>query len=88
MREIDVSVITDNVAEMCISVNHFLSDDMKCAIEKSYDNEKNELGKVILEKLKDNLQIAGEEMIPICQDTGMAVIIMKLARTCILQAEI
>ncbi len=80
MREIDVSVITDNVAEMCISVNHFLSDDMKCAIEKSYDNEKNELGKVILEKLKDNLQIAGEEMIPICQDTGMAVIIMKVGQ--------
>ena len=80
MREIDVSVITDNVAEMCISVNHFLSDDMKCAIEKSYDNEKNELGKVILEKLKDNLQIAGEEMIPICQDTGMAVVIMKVGQ--------
>ena len=80
MREIDVSVITENVAEMCISVNHFLSDDMKCAIEKSYDNEKNELGKVILEKLKDNLQIAGEEMIPICQDTGMAVIIMKVGQ--------
>ena len=80
MREIDVSVITDNVAEMCISVNHFLSDDMKCAIEKSYDNEKNELGKFILEKLKDNLQIAGEEMIPICQDTGMAVIIMKVGQ--------
>ena len=80
MREIDVSVITDNVAEMCISVNHFLSDDMKCAIEKSHDNEKNELGKVILEKLKDNLQIAGEEMIPICQDTGMAVIIMKVGQ--------
>ena len=80
MREIDVSVITDNVAEMCISVNHFLSEDMKCAIEKSYDNEKNELGKVILEKLKDNLQIAGEEMIPICQDTGMAVIIMKVGQ--------
>lgn len=80
MREIDVSVITENVAEMCISVNHFLSEDMKCAIEKSYDNEKNELGKVILEKLKDNLQIAGEEMIPICQDTGMAVIIMKVGQ--------
>ncbi|MCR4686469.1 MAG: fumarate hydratase [Lachnospiraceae bacterium] len=80
MREIDVSVITENVAEMCISVNHFLSEDMKCAIEKSYDNEKNDLGKVILEKLKDNLQIAGEEMIPICQDTGMAVIIMKVGQ--------
>ena len=54
MREIDVSIITDNIKDMCIEASHFLSDDMKCAIEKSYDNEKNELGKVILEKLKDN----------------------------------
>lgn len=80
MRTINVGLITDNIREMCIEANHFLSEDMKCALEKGTRTEKSPLGRQILEQLRENLQIAGEDMIPICQDTGMAVIFMEIGQ--------
>ena len=80
MRTIHVGLITDNIREMCIEANHFLSEDMKCALEKGTQTEKSPLGRQILEQLKENLQIAGKDMIPICQDTGMAVIFMEIGQ--------
>lgn len=80
MRTIDVKLIVDNISEMCIEANHFLSQDMKCALENAAIQEKAPLGKQILEQLQENLQIAGEDMIPICQDTGMAVVFMEIGQ--------
>ena len=80
MREIDVKIITSTIKEMCIEANHFLSDDMKDALNKSAENEKSPLGKKILCQLQENLEIAGKEMIPICQDTGMAVVFIKIGQ--------
>ena len=75
MRNISVEEITKNIKEMCIEANHFLSKDMRDALKKAENNEESPLGKQILQQLEDNLEIAGNEMIPICQDTGMAVIL-------------
>ena len=80
MRNIEVSEITKNIKEMCIEANHFLSEDMKCALDTANRNEKSALGKQVLDQLKENLAIAGEDMIPICQDTGMAVIFMEIGQ--------
>ena len=80
MRTINVGLITDNIREMCIEANHFLPEDMKCALGKGAQTEKSPLGKQILEQLQDNLRIAGEDMIPICQDTGMAVIFVEIGQ--------
>ena len=80
MRTIDVKAITENIKEMCIEANHFLSEDMKCALKTATKQEKAPLGKQILEQLQENLQIAGDDMIPICQDTGMAVIFMEIGQ--------
>lgn len=80
MKTIDVNVITDNIKEMCIEANHFLSADMECAMRNAANQEKAPLGKQILEQLQENLQIAGQDMIPICQDTGMAVIFMEIGQ--------
>ena len=80
MREINVSEITKNVKEMCIEANHFLSEDMKEALYSFEEKETSLLGKQIMGQLKENLKIAGEEMIPICQDTGMAVIFIKIGQ--------
>ena len=80
MREINVSLITDTVREMCISINHVLSDDMQLALKNAVNKETSELGKQILNQLEDNLVVAKEEMIPICQDTGMAVIFMEIGQ--------
>lgn len=80
MREINVEEIITNIKEMCIEANHFLSDDMKNILVTSEQNEKSELGKKILCQLQENLDIAGKEMIPICQDTGMAVIFVKVGQ--------
>ena len=74
MREVNVSIITDNIKEMCIEANHFLTDDMKNVFEKAVKNEESALGKQVLGQLEENLKVAGEDMIPICQDTGMAVV--------------
>jgi fumarate hydratase subunit alpha len=80
MREIDVSIITDNIKDMCIEASHFLSDDMKDCLYKAEKNEESPLGKQILKQLEENLEIAGKDMIPICQDTGMAVIFMDIGQ--------
>lgn len=80
MRTIDVKEITQNIKEMCIEANHFLSDDMKKALYKSAETEESNLGKQILTQLQENLKIAGEEMIPICQDTGMTVVFIKIGQ--------
>lgn len=80
MREIDVTLLTENIKEMCIEANHYLSDDMKACLKNAVDTEKSELGKKVLDSLSENLQIAGEDMIPICQDTGMAIIFMKIGQ--------
>ena len=80
MREINISEIISNIKEMCIEANHYLSSDMKAALYDSCDAEESALGKQVLEQLKENLKIAGEDMIPICQDTGMAVVFIKVGQ--------
>lgn len=80
MRTIDIQVITQNIKEMCIEANHFLSEDMQNALKTAKENEEAPLGKQILEQLEENMKIAGEDMIPICQDTGMAVIFMEIGQ--------
>lgn len=80
IREINVSEITDNIKEMCIEANHYLSPDMDEALKSAVNKEASELGRKILNQLQENLQIADQEMIPICQDTGMAVIFMEIGQ--------
>ena len=80
IRIVETSEIICNIKEMCIEANHFLSSDMDCAMKQATENEKSELGKKILNQLQDNLKIAAEEMIPICQDTGMAVIFLEVGQ--------
>ncbi len=80
MRTINVTQITKTIKEMCIEANHYLTPDMKKALENAADNEKTPLGKQILNQLQENLKIAGDDMIPICQDTGMAVIFMEIGQ--------
>lgn len=80
MRTIHVDEIIENVREMCIEANHFLTEDMSEALDKAVNNEKSPLGKQILDQLKENLKIASEDMIPICQDTGMAVVFVELGQ--------
>lgn len=80
MKQIQVSEITENIKEMCIEANHFLSKDMRKALKEACTSEKSPLGKQILNQLEENLEIAGKDMIPICQDTGMAVIFMEIGQ--------
>lgn len=80
MKTIEVSRITETIKEMCIEANHFLSEDMKEALCHAQKEEESVLGKQILGQLQENLSIAGEDMIPICQDTGMAVIFMEIGQ--------
>lgn len=80
MRTIDVAEITENIKEMCIEANHFLAKDMDAAMKTAADSEESPLGRQILCQLQDNLRIAGEDMIPICQDTGMAVIFLEIGQ--------
>lgn len=80
MRNIDVKEVTENIREMCIEANHFLSSDMETAMKNASASEKSQLGKKILGQLQKNLEIAAEDMIPICQDTGMAVIFMEIGQ--------
>ncbi len=80
MREISTEIITKNIAEMCIEANHYLTPDMKEALEKAGEKEVSPVGKKILSQLEENLKIAGEETIPICQDTGMAVVFAEIGQ--------
>ena len=80
MREVNGSIITDNIKEMCIEANHFLTDDMKNVFENAVKIEESALGKQVLGQLEENLKVAGEDMIPICQDTGMAVVFINVGQ--------
>lgn len=80
LRTVNVKEVTAAIKEMCIEANHFLSDDMAARMKKAVDEEESPLGKQILTQLQENLQIAGDDMIPICQDTGMAVVFIKVGQ--------
>lgn len=80
VRDIDVKLLTDNIKEMCIEATHYLSPDMCAALKTATENEESPLGKQVLDSLSENLKIAGEEMIPICQDTGMAVVFLEIGQ--------
>lgn len=77
MRNVVVQEITKNIKEMCVEANHFLSEDMRRVFDRAVAAEKGPLGRRVLDQLKENLEIAGSDMIPICQDTGMAVVFIK-----------
>ena len=80
MRTVNTEILIQNIKEMCIEANHYLSEDMDEAMKKAVSTEKSELGKKILNQLQENLKIADEDMIPICQDTGMAVIFLEIGQ--------
>lgn len=80
IRTVLTEEITRNIREMCIEANHYLSPDMKGALKDAVDAEMAPLGKKILHQLQENLTIAGEDMIPICQDTGMAVVFAEIGQ--------
>ncbi len=80
MRVVNVENLIRNVKEMCIEANHFLTDDMNQALKRAADAEKSPLGKKILCQLQDNLDIAAKDQIPICQDTGMAVLFVEIGQ--------
>lgn len=80
IRTIQVDEITKNIKEMCIEANHFLSADMRQALHEAEQKEISPVGKHIFNQLQENLKIASDEMIPICQDTGMAVIFLEIGQ--------
>lgn len=80
VRSVKVEFLTENIKEMCIQANHFLAPDMDKAMRDAHEKETRPLAKQILGQLLENLEIAGEDMIPICQDTGMAVVFLKVGQ--------
>ena len=80
MRTVQVSEITENIKEMCIEANHYLSRDMEAVMERAAETEEAPLGKQILGQLRENLEIAARDMIPICQDTGMAAVFLEIGQ--------
>lgn len=80
MRNLDVKEITENLEEMCYEANHSLSADMQEKLNQACETEQSPLGKQILEQLKENLAIAETDRIPICQDTGMAVVFIEVGQ--------
>lgn len=80
MREVNVDKVTENIKEMCIEANHFLTDDMKKVFKNAVVSEKSPLGKQVLNQLNENLDIAANDKIPICQDTGMAVVFINVGQ--------
>lgn len=80
IRTVDTIDVTNHIKEMCIEANHYISKDMDVAMKKAMQSEKSDLGKKILKQLQENLEIADKEMIPICQDTGMAVIFLEVGQ--------
>lgn len=87
MRTISTNVITQNIKEMCIEANYELSDDVKYRMINSINTESAELGRQILSQLKENLEIAKNDQIPICQDTGMAVVFLKIGQDVHIEGE-
>lgn len=80
VRSVNVELLTENIKEMCIQANHFLTPDMDKAMRAAHERETKPLAKQILGQLLENLDIAGEDMIPICQDTGMAVVFLRVGQ--------
>lgn len=80
VRSVNVELLTENIKEMCIQANHFLAPDMDKAMRSAHERETKPLAKQILGQLLENLDIAGEDMIPICQDTGMAVVFLRVGQ--------
>lgn len=80
MREIKLEMITNAIKEMCIEATHFLTPDMEAALKEAAEKEKVPLGSRVMDSLIENLDIAGKEMIPICQDTGMAVVFLEIGQ--------
>ena len=80
IRTINVDKVTENIREMCIEANHYLTPDMKKRLDEAVQGEESPLGRQILEQLEENLSIAGKDMIPICQETGMAVVFMEIGQ--------
>lgn len=80
MREVNVDKVTENIKEMCIEANHFLTDDMKKVFKNAVVSEESPLGKQVLNQLNENLDIAANDIIPICQDTGMAVVFINVGQ--------
>lgn len=88
IRTVQTSEIRDNIKEMCIEANHYLPEDMKDALSRAGQTEKSPLGRQILGQLRENLEIAETDMIPICQDTGMAVIFLEIGQDVHLEGEL
>jgi len=80
LRTVTIQEITNNIKEMCIEANHYLSKDIRAVFDKAVEKEESPLGRQILNQLEENLQIAKEDMIPICQDTGMTVVFIKVGQ--------
>ena len=80
VRSVNVELLTENIKEMCIQANHFLAPDMDKAMRDAHEKETRPLAKQILGQLLENLDIAGKDMIPICEDTGMAVVFLKVGQ--------
>ena len=80
VRDVNTRLLTENIKEMCIQANHYLAPDMEKAMREAYEKESKPLAKQILGQLLENLDIAGKDMIPICQDTGMAVVFLKIGQ--------
>ncbi len=80
VRQIELTEVTKLIKEMCIEANHFLSKDVEDSICEAKEKEESILGKQILSQICENMQIAGKEMIPICQDTGMAVVFLEIGQ--------
>uniref|UniRef100_A0A7V3ZUM9 Fumarate hydratase n=1 Tax=candidate division WOR-3 bacterium TaxID=2052148 RepID=A0A7V3ZUM9_UNCW3 len=78
MREIDVKEITNKVAQLCIEANCLLGEDVKAAVKKAIEKEESPLGKEVLKQILENAEIAAQEMVPICQDTGLAVVFLEI----------
>lgn len=80
VRDVNTRLLTESIKEMCIQANHYLAPDMEKAMREAYEKESKPLAKQILGQLLENLDIAGKDMIPICQDTGMAVVFLKIGQ--------
>lgn len=80
IRTVQTEELVSNIKEMCIQANHYLSKDMDAVMKAAVEKEESSLGKKVLNQLQDNLKIADQEMIPICQDTGMAVVFLEIGQ--------
>ena len=80
MKEINVSEITKAVKKLCIDANYYLSDDVRNKIKEAYENETWDMAKDILDKILINADIAKNENMPMCQDTGMACVFIEIGQ--------